>query len=84
MSFSSFRICTGDTVAEYSVPQIAKDNGQHRVLVLGFKQNSFNQIDLRIKKDDHQSRLKFSLEEFVKKYDLDKPIVGNFFFHTPN
>ena len=74
----------GDTVAEYSVPQITKESGQHRVLVLGFKQESFNAIGLRIKKDNHQSRLKFSLDDFVQKHNLNKPVVGNFFLHTPN
>lgn len=74
-------IMKGDFVAEYRIPDLPKDSEKHRILILGFKQQMFEQINTRIKRDNHEERLKFSLKDFIEKYHLDDPIVGNFFFY---
>lgn len=67
----------GDIVADYKPIKPDKDSGSHRTLILNFKQLSFLKIETRIK--DEESRLKFSLDDFIQKYNLDKPIAGNFY-----
>ena len=67
----------GDIVADYNPIKPDKDSGSHRTLILNFKQFSFLKIETRIK--EQESRLKFSLDDFIQKYNLDKPNAGNFY-----
>lgn len=67
----------GDIVAEY-VPIAQSNTVKNRIVILGFSQESFFKINMKIKKTDQELRSKFVLKDFIQKYNL-KIHTGNFF-----
>jgi len=68
----------GQVLSEYIGSGPLPGTGLHRYLILVFKQSS----QLRPQEpyyNDAESDRKFSVRDFIKKYDLGKPIAANFY-----
>lgn len=73
------KISDGEVLTEYIGSAPPKGSGLHRYVFLLFKQRQKLKFD-----EPHHSNLdgkrgNFSTEKFAKKYNLGKPIAGNFF-----
>ncbi|KAL3280720.1 hypothetical protein HHI36_003956 [Cryptolaemus montrouzieri] len=72
----------GETLFEYIPVWPHKDTGIHRIVFLLFKQHHnqiFNEEYVPRKFMNFQKRIGFSLVKFSWKYNLGRPIAGNFF-----
>ncbi|KAJ8917431.1 hypothetical protein NQ315_005478 [Exocentrus adspersus] len=78
-NIKSSQISTGETLTPYSGSKPGKDSGLHRYIFLVFEQPgkvSFEEANDPLA-DVH--RLSFSVKRFSKKYNLGKPLAGNYF-----
>lgn len=70
----------GETLSEYVGAGPPRGSGLHRYVFLVFKQKGkVNFEEERIPNTSAEKREKFSVRNFARKYQLGKPIAGNFF-----
>ncbi|EFA03425.2 protein D3 [Tribolium castaneum] len=73
-------VSTGDVIAEYFGSGPPKDTGLHRYIFLVYEQKERLTFDEpRSLKLSRAHRLKWSLKEFVKKYNLGAAVAGDYF-----
>jgi len=73
-------ICAGDFLSEYVGSGPPKDTGLHRYVFLVYKQNCKLEFkEKRLPNNSAMNRGKFKISAFAEKYDLGKPIAGNFY-----
>jgi phosphatidylethanolamine-binding protein (PEBP) family uncharacterized protein len=73
-------VSKGDVIAEYFGSGPPKGTDLHRYIFLVYEQKERVTFDEpRSLKESRAHRLKWSLKEFVKKYELGSPVAGDFF-----
>ncbi|GBP14990.1 Protein D3 [Eumeta japonica] len=73
-------ISKGTVVREYQGSGHGKDSGLHRYVYLLFKQPEKLTFDEQYSPANSiEGRPKFSTQNFSKKYNLGKPVAGNFY-----
>lgn len=73
-------LSSGDVIAEYFGSGPPKDTGLHRYIFLAYEQKDrLTFEEPRSLKLSRANRLKWSLKNFVKKYDLGKAVAGDYF-----
>uniref|UniRef100_A0A0K0EER4 Phosphatidylethanolamine-binding protein n=1 Tax=Strongyloides stercoralis TaxID=6248 RepID=A0A0K0EER4_STRER len=81
MNIPGVNINDGEVIADYIGSGAPKGTGFHRYILLLYKQN--NKIDtskeIKVSNSSRNGRVKWSVKEFSKKYNLEGPIYGNFF-----
>lgn len=66
-------------MSEYVGSAPPKDSGLHRYVFLSYKQPEKLKFDEPYRSNTNGNRSMFSTERFVTKYNLGKPVAGNFF-----
>lgn len=75
------RVEEGTTLCEYIGAIPPPGTGLHRFIFLVYQQKSIQQFsgENHISINNYSARKTFSLTKFIKKYNLNLPIAGNFF-----
>ncbi|KAI1706545.1 phosphatidylethanolamine-binding protein domain-containing protein [Ditylenchus destructor] len=66
-------VANGDTVSHYYPPTPPDNSGEHRYILLVYKQNGTISTRNPLYDDD------FNVNNYSKKYELGSPVLGNFF-----
>ncbi|OQR69769.1 phosphatidylethanolamine-binding proteinF40A3.3-like [Tropilaelaps mercedesae] len=70
----------GEEIAGYRGSGPPKGSGLHRYVFVVYKQpGRINVPDKRVPSSSREDRLGWSLQDFIKKYDLGEPVAGNFY-----
>lgn len=73
-------VSKGTTLSEYQGSGPGKNSGLHRYVYLLFKQPRELQFDEQhLSATSTEGRANFSTKKFIEKYDLGKPVAGNFY-----
>lgn len=73
------KITDGEVLTEYIGSAPPKGSGLHRYVFLLFKQSEKLKFNEPYHSNTDGNRGNFSTENFAKKYNLGKPIAGNFY-----
>ncbi|KAJ8952510.1 hypothetical protein NQ318_003306 [Aromia moschata] len=72
-------ISSGDVIASYRGAGAPKGTGFHRYVFLVYEQKGKMTYDGPRESGTREFRINFSIRNFAKKYDLGKPLFGNFY-----
>ncbi|KAG5873924.1 hypothetical protein JTB14_030349 [Gonioctena quinquepunctata] len=73
------KISDGEVITDYVGAAPPKDSGLHRYVFMLYKQPEKLKVDEEHHGPTDGKRGRFSTEKFSKKYNLGKPVAGNFY-----
>lgn len=73
------KVSDGEVLTEYIGSAPPKGSGLHRYVFLLFKQPKKLKFDEPYRPNTDGNRGNFSTEKFIKRYNFEKAVAGNFF-----
>ncbi|XP_042910255.1 protein D2-like [Parasteatoda tepidariorum] len=69
------RVQDGDVISEYVNPMPPKGSNPHRYILLVYRQSELESSEML-----QDKKTNFSLDEYIRKHNIDNPFAGNFFY----